>query len=201
MNTNYKNQSQFELFPGVQEEQGESRKMFTQLKCLTLSLENIIVLCIIFVMSGVLLFSFGFERGKSLVKQDSSHIKKINEVAHSTTEKKDVEIEVSISEEREVPRIVIEQRPLQQEQDEAETTVDIRNALENAFTIQVASFPKEKSAKQEAKVLKDIGYDIYVLPKGKYSIVCVGKFAQREEAKQFSAKLKDRYRDLYVRRF
>ena len=72
---------------------------------------------------------------------------------------------------------------------------------ENLFTIQVASFKLEKNAKREADRLRGRGHDdTFVVPKGSYSIVCVGKFIQRNEAKKFSSKLKKRYNDCLVRR-
>ena len=64
MNINRKKQSQFELFPGASKSSPETGRPAYLTKDLTLSLENIIVLCIIFVMSLVLFFSFGVEKGK-----------------------------------------------------------------------------------------------------------------------------------------
>ena len=72
---------------------------------------------------------------------------------------------------------------------------------ERIFTIQVASFKLRKNAQREADHLKSIGHeDAFVIPKGSYSIVCVGKFAQKVEAKKFSSKLSNRYNDFLVRR-
>ena len=64
MNINRKRQSQFELFPGASKNKPETGKPAYLTKDLTLSLENTIVLCIIFVMSLVLFFSFGVEKGR-----------------------------------------------------------------------------------------------------------------------------------------
>ena len=72
---------------------------------------------------------------------------------------------------------------------------------EKLFTIQVASFKLKANAQREAARIKRMGHeDIFVVPKGNYSIVCVGKFAQRDEAKKFSGRLKEKYNDCLVRR-
>ena len=68
------------------------------------------------------------------------------------------------------------------------------------YTIQVASFKTDLNANKEADSLKGKGFETSVLRKGSYSIVCVGKFQRKEEAKQFSRKLRNRYKDCLVRR-
>jgi len=40
----------------------------------------------------------------------------------------------------------------------------------------------------------------FVLPKGSYSIVCVGKFILKNDAARYSRKLKKKYNDCLVRR-
>jgi hypothetical protein len=77
---------------------------------------------------------------------------------------------------------------------EAEKTVD------NRHTIQVASFKKQEQAQREAVSLQKKGYESFVLAKGNYSIVCVGKFDEKKQAQVFSSKLKKTYKDCLVRR-
>ncbi|MBZ0166890.1 MAG: SPOR domain-containing protein [Candidatus Omnitrophica bacterium] len=69
------------------------------------------------------------------------------------------------------------------------------------YTIQVASFKTDTPAQREASWLKDKGYETFVLRKGDYSIVTVGQFNQAQEAKAFSQRLSQRYKDCLVRRF
>ena len=68
------------------------------------------------------------------------------------------------------------------------------------YTVQVASFQTRKYAQKEAEVLRKKGFSPLVLPKGKYSILCVGNFSSRETAKPLLSKLRQRYRDCFVRR-
>jgi cell division septation protein DedD len=71
--------------------------------------------------------------------------------------------------------------------------------LKDFYTVQVASFKQEKYAKQEAMNLKQKGYQIFVIPKGQHSIVCVGRFAKKTEAVAMSGKLRRFYKDCVVR--
>jgi septal ring-binding cell division protein DamX len=75
------------------------------------------------------------------------------------------------------------------------------SSAESNYTVQVASYKSERSAKREAQNLKQKGYsDIFVLPKGAYVILCVGNFSTRNEASTYTKKLRDRYQDSVVRR-
>ncbi len=84
--------------------------------------------------------------------------------------------------------------------DAVQTNKMLEKDSKRYYTIQVASFKKEKNAKIEAERLKGIGVDIFVLPKGEYSIVCIGRFLKKADAREFSQKIKDRYKDYLIRR-
>src|SRR5262245_4364396 len=71
MNINYK-QAQFELFPGTpgsSDETGRPRYLFAHLN---LSMENIVILGIVILMTMVFIFSLGVEKGKKIVLHSSS---------------------------------------------------------------------------------------------------------------------------------
>lgn len=178
------------------------------LKDLTLSVENTIVLCIIFVMAVVLFFSFGVERGKQIVKGALA----------------EPPVTVTVLPAPEDPSGKIAERPIapagstkaqksasslqpagaqQQEKRQKQMPVGapaLEKKGKGTFTIQVASFKEKEKAQMEAKRLRSKGYEIFVLPKGKHSIVCVGKFAFKDEAAEFLNKLKSKYNDCLVRR-
>jgi cell division protein FtsN len=69
-----------------------------------------------------------------------------------------------------------------------------------SYTIQVASFKKEASAQREIDTLKKKGLVASILSKGKYLVVCVGSFMQKDEAKKLLSELKKRYQDCFIRR-
>jgi hypothetical protein len=198
MNINRYRQSQFELFPGASGSHRDSGKKDRLIKDLTLSLENISVLGIIFVMILVLFFSFGVERGKKIAM--GSNVPENDQfvpVGENIAEEKQTSVgQTPVEEKLAIPTDVpneeetISQPPLEKNEEQ-----------EQLFTIQVASFKLKKNAEKEAEHLKGLGLeDAFVVPKGTYSIVCIGKFLERDEAKVFSNRLKNRYNDCLVRR-
>src|SRR3989338_1286609 len=183
--------TQIELFPFLT---GRAHSRIARprylLKDLTLSVENTIVLCIVFVMAVVLFFSFGVERGKQIVK--------------GALAEPPATITVLSTPEEPSGKVVERQAAGSQQQKQMPAATNAAPSLEKkekgAFTIQVASFKEKGKAQMEAKRLKSRGYEIFVLSKGKHSIVCVGKFAIKDEAAAFSNKLKNTYNDCLVRR-
>ena len=207
MSINPHKQSQFELFPGTSGSDGNFPKGKKALltKDLTLSLENIIVLCILFVMTVVLFFSFGVEKGKRVVvleevpESRTSGVRMLESKPQSSGKVQSR----SQSGERVVLPIEMPGRLIEEEQDGSNfsPSLEKNDKQESIFTIQVASFKLQKNAQREADRLKGAGLnEAFVVAKGSYSIVCVGKFGQRNEAKKFSGKLKKRYNDCLVRR-
>ena len=68
------------------------------------------------------------------------------------------------------------------------------------YTIQLASYKKESSAKKEAEALKKKGFLPLVLNKGEYTIVCVGNFKYKNNASPLLPELRKRYQDCFVSR-
>jgi len=204
MNINHKKPSQFELFPGTSRSSNpESAKISHLTKDLTLSLENIIVLCIICVMVVVLFFSFGVEKGKRITMPSDQADEYQVISPHENTSNSDMagEVNQAHSKETGVFSGVIPQDLIEDSQPEYRGPLEKTDEQDELFTIQVASFKLRKNAQREAKRLEDGGHeDIFVMPKGSYSIVTVGRFSKRQEAKIFSNKLKNRYNDCLVRR-
>lgn len=190
--------TQIELFPFLT---GRAHSRVARprylLKDLTLSVENTIVLCIIFVMAVVLFFSFGVERGKQIVKGALAE-----PPATVTVVSAPEETPAKVAERSHLAPVGVVPQPNQQKQTPAATNAapSLEKREKGTFTIQVASFKEKGKAQMEAKRLKSKGYEIFVLPKGKHSIVCVGKFAIKDEATEFLNKLKNKYSDCLVRR-
>ncbi len=183
MNINYK-QSQFELFPGAPGSSADASRPRYLFAHLTLSLENTVVLAIMMVMTVVFAFSLGVEKGKKLTKKIES-ISPINLVRQerSSPEESNKKFDASFPESKIVVGAPASERPL--------------NSL---YTIQVASFKEETYAQKEASALKRKGFDAFVAEKGDYSIVCVGKFRDKDQTNLWVPKLKRKYTDCLVRR-
>lgn len=190
----YKQQTQFEFFPKVIDDQSRP-KFQLALKDLTLSPERIIVISIFAVMVIIFSFALGLEKGKK--------------IASSALNQEGIDARAKFAEvstqgplrQKAATKVLLEKtikKPMQ--------TVPVKSAapqpsvVKSNYTIQVASFKSSKNAYDEAKTLEQKGYQTLVLPKGSYSIVCVGKFVEEEQAKQFVNKLKNQYRDCMIRR-
>ena len=204
MNFSYRKQSQFELFPGNQtavSQQHKSRYPFSEI---IISPENIIVVCIMLLMSFVVLYSLGVERGKT-AKPAVVAPQKINSVQNKTS----AIITPQLQQATIVGKPVAPQaNKVAQAAVSSVNTVTLQaTAVVNqqpkdlgSYTIQVASFKLEKSAQKEAALLKGLGYDALVAEKGTHFIVCVGRFANGDDAKKFTGRLKSKYKDSVVRR-
>lgn len=202
MKIHFHKQSQFELFPGSPARSPEkSRQRFT-LAHVTLSFENLIVLGVVFIMLMVVAFSWGVEKGKRMIRNDlkqaigkenlqASNVYPNPEMTGEAEEKKET-VSALYSPQEEEPSDNTAVDPIQ-------TQLVPEKGVDKGYTVQVASFRKESFAQEETKALEGKGYEVFVLPKGKYYIVCVGTFAESREAKAFSQRLKLKYKDCFIR--
>ena len=199
--------TQFELFPRPQDDpaQPEPRTFFVGK--LILSVENIMILTMAVVVIMVVSFSLGMEKGKRLSKKAVLRMLPQDSPAPESPQPpaQDAVIEdAKTMAGKELVEAAPEKTPLVR-LDEEPVDPDAAQAagekvVDNFYTIQVASFKKRTMAQKEAMQLQDKGYDIMVVPKGQYSIVCVGKFPVKEEAKVVSQELKKKYKDCLIRR-
>ncbi|MBU0467654.1 MAG: SPOR domain-containing protein [Candidatus Omnitrophica bacterium] len=208
MDINNKPHSQFELFPdsNVKKNVG-SVQQGNFFRGFTFTPENIITSIIIIIVSFVVLFSFGVERGKRVAKMTSNS-------KNGAIEKKAVQIngnsvslppsdEGKVSENTEIEKVEfasVGQRIIGNNEAILSLPQEVQETNQNVFTIQVASFKQKKNAQMESEKLNGMGEDVFVLSKGDHLIVCIGRFKKREEAKTFSNKIKSRYNDFLIRR-
>ncbi len=219
-------QSQFELFPSTSENLPGSKSTGYQFKDLTLSLENIIVLCIILVMALVLSFSFGVENGKNFyrakemnegstriaqVQDDQNKLQSISQTRTAVTApvsaaKVAVQpVKTGVQTSEKLPasdNVKTAENPNGlSDQPKPLPQRNLQEELIGRYTIQVASFKQKDLAIKEAQKLTSKGHKIFVIPKGSHSIVCIGNFGQKKEAEKILNKFKNKYGDSLVRRF
>lgn len=210
MDISHKDQCQFELFPASHGQAHAWGKFPNVYKNLTLPLENIIFLSIVLIMLIVLSFSFGVERGKNLVK-NTVPVKTVVQPAQAVQRTpapntvngvRPINSGVNSGNLPMKTNLIPNQKPVQPTPVRAviQQPVIEQKIIVSPYTIQVASFAQEKYAKEEAKKLQIHGLETFVLNKGKYSIVCIGKFGAKEETKGILRRLKGTYKDLIVRR-
>ena len=85
---------------------------------------------------------------------------------------------------------------------EQASTVKLQEEPRSAqnYTIQIATYQTKTYAQKEADSLKKRGFAPLILPKGTYTIVCVGNFSDQKTAKPLLSELKKRYQDCFMRR-
>lgn len=198
----YHKTHQFELFPTQSDPNGDALRPRYFSTHFTFSLENMVVMGILMLMTLLFLYSIGLEKGKRIVEilpnpeQPVPAEKELTdrETATSSAElqqnkRTESPVEASHPNVKEIPAVL---PPLKSPQ-----------SNELVYTIQVASFRSQKYAQLEVDRLKDQGYDrkvIMVVPKGEYSIVCVGQFSRKEQANTYISRLRGKYKDCLVRR-
>ena len=196
-------QSQFELFPrdsGQSSLKKKGSRFF--LTSMTLSLENLVVLGVVLIMFMVISFSLGVERGAKITNNKEIDPKEAPQITIAKNDQK-FTLENTDLTKADIIGTVSVQVPAQNDAyipTEAPEAVSSRQEIrEKLYTVQVASFKKEEYAQKEAKDLEAKGYEIFVIPKGEYSVVCVGKFQEENQARRFSSKLRSKYKDCLIR--
>jgi hypothetical protein len=183
MNINYK-QPQFELFPANSATLEDINKPKFLLANLTFSLESLVILAILGIMVSLFSFSLGVERGKRIAAQtlDERVSAAWNVPARAVAVAAPVQASVVGA-----PRVV--------------TNHGFVLGLGTRFTLQAASYGNEEYARHDALLLKAKGFQSFLIKSGKYWLLCIGNFNNKEYASNFLRKLPDEYRSSQVRRF
>ena len=206
---------QFELFPRTVVDPQDKQKKYLQFKGLTLSPENTIVFYIVSLMLIILSFSLGIERGKRVVGM-APLSKEPLKISEKKVSEKENFFEIPEEIANTLPLDVKESLRAQQTISDAKTKVKTADKKQKSltppqekiqdkngglrYTIQVASFKSKENAYQELEKLNKVGVETFVVPKGGYSIVCVGRFLEKDAALKIINKLKNRYKDCLIRR-
>jgi hypothetical protein len=182
MNINYK-ESQFEFFPessGAQDETKRSRFMAARFN---MTIEFLVIFSIACIMVVVFSFSLGVERGKLVAlrtvnpviaddrlseeiaigvpkKVDAVPVLEAESFLKSDSLRADV-IDAGNNRKKNVVAVV---------RDAIVANATLKTALpkSGAYTVQLASYKTEQSARREALTLEGKGYETFVLPKGEH---------------------------------
>ncbi|MCM8800816.1 MAG: SPOR domain-containing protein [Candidatus Omnitrophica bacterium] len=164
----------------------ESRRQISRFSFIYLyNYERIILMIIGFIVTGVVCFSLGVEKGK-----------------RSLLIKTNTELDLASKSLIQEGKSAISMQPATNLQEflVEETKKEFIKESRNNYTIQVASFKTLEFARKEAEALKKKGFDTLVLSKGEYTIVCVGSFSDKQKAAILLTELKKHYRDCFIRR-
>ena len=206
MNINYK-ERQIDFLSQSSGKEGEHLQPRYMAAQISLSLENLVILSIVAIMMVIFSFAMGIERGKKIALSVPEQSESLNTNVSSLKNDKGVVKD-------DVKAAPVERQKLKVPALSSQTMVKGKPAVEavpaavataaagsGAYTVQVASYKFEGPAQRAADLLKQKGFkDVYVLPKGSYTIVCVGNFQRKEDSSDTRRQLKSLYRDSLVRR-
>ncbi len=217
----HEKESQFELFPGTASNPESSSPSRFMSRRFLISLEGLFVVSMLIAIAMVVAFSLGVERGKltaragrnnsAFIPVQKAPVMRDVPLPESLPPSPNQTTAMSVSPALSKPQAVIAVNPPIVKSPEAVKAIappvdnsqvkadDKKKNIDKGYTIQVASFKNQEYAEKEATELKTNGYDASVSSKGKHVVVCIGKFATKKEAEQFSKKLKSKYKDWVIR--
>lgn len=196
------NPTQLELFDlHHQETEGNSAKADPLQLAKVRGYQKAIFQVIAFIFVGLLSFSLGVEKGKKLIVRVTPQ-----EIKAPFVPLSEAIGGAAVSDKPQKPGrgALQEAQPSPRQSPSAFTPKSAPIAKEESpqarYTIQVASILRSENVKKELSHLKDKGYNVFVLIKGKYTVICVGKFAVQGQAQNSLAKLKNKYPDCQIRK-
>lgn len=149
--------------------------------------ERSILVIIAIVITGIISFSLGVEKGKRLA-------------AVRNTARFDVALKTQNPKPQPVLKQIIRQERYDNLPIKANQDTGSENLLASGYTIQLASYKTKGYAQKEADQLKRSGLSPIILSKGNYTILCVGNFPTQEKAQSLLSELSKRYKGCYTRR-
>ncbi|MBF0593803.1 MAG: SPOR domain-containing protein [Candidatus Omnitrophica bacterium] len=214
MNVNFK-EAQFEFFPNTGNTPDETKRPHFMAARFNLSIENLVIFSIVSIMVVIFAFSLGVERGKRIALRDaapvaadtvSTEVSAVVPADPSAVKTSSVQAQVQAvkpvlsSKPVDKTLTVVQSKKIDPVSAAGVGSLQTGAVPSSGFTVQLASYKSEKSAKKEALTLQKKGLKAFVLPKGQHVILCVGNFQKKEDASVYGKKLKTNYQDFVVRR-
>lgn len=202
MNIHFGNQSQFELFPGTTGEPIENTAPRFIFSRIVLTFENVVVVFVFMIVSLIIAFSIGVERGRVRARMAHSVAQLAVPVAVQTESLPSPQVMAVTMPQNMTGAAQAAQSDLSPVSVVApiiDQPAAAQKDVDKGYTVQVASYKKESMAEKEAMNLKREGFESFTMQKGDYVIICVGKFTNQDKAKQMLSKLKKRYKDSMIR--
>ena len=161
--------------------------------------EKVIFVLIGFLITAVIAFCFGVERGKTMAK----------EVTNARMDVAQAPVQAGqpgVAPKAAAPAVVPQkQYPVAAAQGGMVASRQLPASRvvagqQGGFTVQVGSYAESTQALKESASLKKKGFNALLVRKGKYMVLCVGNFTSKENAQSVLSQLKRTYGDCYIRR-
>lgn len=160
-------------------------------------IEYTIIVLILVLILVIVAYAVGVEAGKrsldpSLVEEKVLYEVKLEQL------KKDMDAR-EVQREAEEP-IIEEQAPLVREIPLEISEEEINTSQDGGYVIQLASFKKELSAREELNKLRDKGVSAFISESGDWYMVRAGSYPTIEKAREVRELLEEYYTDCYIRK-
>jgi len=148
---------------------------------------------------AIISFALGVERGKTISKTTATtrHLAQgepISSIQKTIEQKKEIVAPTS-------PQKQLTQSPAPRIQKQKTKASANTGTLERGYFVQVATYRKNSSfVKKEVDKLEKKGYNALIIPSGKYAQVCAGVFSTKRDAQRHLEKLKQKYKDCFIRK-
>ena len=189
--------SQLELFSETDDSSKKNFVLRSSFLGYMRNYERVIILLLCFIIAGLVCFSFGVEKGK----------RQINSVTYIPEVKPEpaAPINDTITLPQKISNLDNSAIATQAQKIEPQIKKDKKPAnnikkQKGNYTIQLASYKNKIQLDKEIAILKHKGLTPIVLKKGKYMVLCVGKFTAKEKAETLLTDLKTNYQGCYIRR-
>lgn len=198
------NPAQLELFDlHNQEAHGNSPKADPLQQAKVRGYQKVIFQAIAFIFVGLVSFSLGVEKGRKPIARVTPQASETSSVPFVPLSEVINGANVSDKPQKPEPDVKEESGSLlAKNQKQLKILKPQQGAItaKAQWTIQVASISRSKNVKKELSHLENKGYHAFGLVKGKYTVICVGKFAAKDHAQNSLAKLKTKYPDCQIRK-
>ncbi len=178
-------QRQSELFEEFKKEKGKFEQFASKITgkqqklYVSQPLENVIFASIIVMLSIVVSFALGVERGKNINREG-------REVVEAPPEET-------------ITLAAIEVTGPEAKPPQTRAPVPEKNNVKARYTIQLVSYKSPDQAEKEKNKLLNKNIDAFIMPSGNWYQICAGGYKDMDEAKSALKKFKLDYKDSFIR--
>ncbi len=172
--------------------------------------EKTILLIFLFLITGIISFSLGVEKGKKIVLQNTNLKLDFALDKQSSLTKVTLNRKTSIAQSKAafipvntqsfVGKNSIEKQVQPNQNIKEDSRKQAKPDDYNQYTIQLASYKVKAQAQSEIAKLKKRGFLPIILSKSGYNVVCVGNFPNKQTAQSYLSKLSKVYKGCFIRR-
>lgn len=157
---------------------------------LILPVDTLVLLIVVIVLLLTLAFSLGIERGRKIAYSQIEKKSNFQQEEIFNTESEKEGIKEKVEETQEVAVIPNKVNDKDNEK---------KHSASAKYILQLATYLKKETAEIEVTKLEDKGYPVFLSQKGKYVVLFIGDFSDKNEAEEKMAELKKRYKDCFIR--